>query len=170
MMLKPQDIVALLKVRTIGSSEWTYTSLASSLGMSASEVHGALKRCAISGLYDRDRKKILAHALLEFLVYGLKYAFPGQIGPVARGIPTAHSAQPLKSLVVADASETYVWPYPDGDVRGQGIQPLYRSVPFAVQIDGELYVLLSLIDGIRVGRVREQRLAANELSQRLAVQ
>ncbi len=169
-MLKPQDIVALLKVHTIKTTDWTYNSLATSLGMSASEVHGALKRCTISNLYDRDRKKILSHALREFLIYGLKYAFPGEIGPMARGIPTAHSAQPLRSLVVVDAADTYVWPSPDGDVRGQAIQPLYRSVPFAIQMDTELYVLLSLIDGIRVGRVREQLLAASELSQRLAVQ
>jgi hypothetical protein len=44
-----------------------------------------------------------------------------------------------------------------GVVRGQAIAPLYRSVPQAASNDPKLYALLSLIDAIRVGRVREQR-------------
>jgi hypothetical protein len=55
-------------------------------------------------------------------------------------------------------------------VRGQAIEPLYRSVPTAAKNDPELYVLLSLIDAIRVGRVREQRLAVKELEQAMAAQ
>ncbi|MEG4171544.1 MULTISPECIES: hypothetical protein [unclassified Microcoleus] len=52
-------------------------------------------------------------------------------------------------------------------MRGQAIAPLYRSVPQAASNDPELYALLSLIDAIRVGRVREQRLAASELEKRI---
>ena len=44
--------------------------------------------------------------------------------------------------------------------------PLYRSVPQAASNDPELYALLSLIDAIRVGRMREQRLAIDELEKR----
>ncbi|WP_228050130.1 hypothetical protein [Tychonema sp. LEGE 06208] len=54
-----------------------------------------------------------------------------------------------------------------GVVRGQAIAPLYRSVPQAAKNDPELYALLSLIDALRVGRVREQRLAEGELKNRL---
>ncbi|CAA9302879.1 hypothetical protein AVDCRST_MAG84-226, partial [uncultured Microcoleus sp.] len=43
-MLKPQDILAILKVHSWDSTNWTYSSLAQSLGMSASEVHAALER------------------------------------------------------------------------------------------------------------------------------
>jgi hypothetical protein len=67
-------------------------------------------------------------------------------------------------------SDAYVWPDPTGEVRGQAIEPLYRSVPTAARNDPELYVLLSLIDAIRVGRVREQRLAVKELEQTMAAQ
>jgi len=74
---------------------------------------------------------------------------------------------PLKSKLVASPSEVYVWPDPQGVVRGQAIAPLYRSVPQAASNDPELYALLSLIDAIRVGRVREQRLAASELEKRI---
>ncbi len=167
-MLKPQDIVVLLKVRSWKDADWTYAQLANSLDLSASEVHAALKRCAASGLYDDELRKVLKQPLLEFLIHGLKYAFPSQPGAIARGMPTAHSASPLKDLIVADPTETYVWPSSLGKVRGQTVKPLYRCVPSAAAKDAELYILLSLIDGIRVGRVREQRLAAMELTQRIA--
>ena len=136
--------------------------------MSASEVHAALKRCEVSRLYDGNQRQILKHALLEFLIHGLKYVFPGEPGSLSRGLPTAHSAEPLKSLLVVDPTDAYVWPDPTGEVRGQAIEPLYRSVPIAAKNDSQLYVLLSLIDAIRVGRVREQRLAIRELEQKIA--
>lgn len=166
-MLKPQDILAILKVHSWDSTNWTYSSLAQSLGMSASEVHAALERCEAAGLYNGENRRILKQALLEFLVHGLRYVFYAQPGPLSRGLPTAHSAEPLKSKLVASPSEVYVWPDPQGIVRGQAIAPLYRSVPQAANNDPELYALLSLIDAIRVGRVREQRLAASELEKRI---
>ncbi|MEG4169339.1 hypothetical protein QUA11_17475 [Microcoleus sp. S13_D1] len=168
-MLKPQDILAILKVHSWDSTNWTYSSLAQSLGMSASEVHAALERSEAAGLYYGSERKILKQAVLEFLVHGLRYVFYAQPGPLSRGLPTAHSAEPLKSKLVASPSpsEVYVWPDPQGVVRGQAIAPLYRSVPQAASNDPKLYALLSLIDAIRVGRVREQRLAASELEKRL---
>jgi hypothetical protein len=166
-MLKPQDILAILKVHSWDSTNWTYSSLAQSLGMSASEVHAALERCEAAGLYYGSERKILKQAVFEFLVHGLRYVFYAQPGPLSRGLPTAHSAEPLKSKLVASPSEVYVWPDPKGVVRGQAIVPLYRSVPQAASNDPKLYALLSLIDAIRVGRVREQRLAASELEKRL---
>ena len=90
-MLKPQDIVVLLKVYGL-KNEWTYSELAKSLKMSSSEVHAALKRCATSGLYSDKRRRILKPALAEFLVHGLKYVFPTSPGALVRGMPTAHSA------------------------------------------------------------------------------
>lgn len=167
-MLKPQDIVVLLKVNN--SPTWTYSQLAKSLHLSASEVHAALKRCEISRLYDSSSRKVLKSALLEFLVHGLKYVFPSQPGPLSRGIPTAHSAEPLKSLLLVAQDEAYIWATPTGDVRGQTIEPLYRSVPSAAQNDKQLYELLSLVDAIRLGKVREQRLAATQLEMRLKAQ
>ena len=49
-MLKPQDVVVLLKVHLL-DGHWTYSELAKSLRMSSSEVHAALKRCEMSNLY-----------------------------------------------------------------------------------------------------------------------
>jgi hypothetical protein len=165
-MLKPQDLVVLLKVHN-SNKQWTYSELAKSLGMSSSEVHAALKRCEISGLYQGESRKVLKQALSEFLVHGLKYVFPSQPGAMVRGIPTAHSAEPLKSMLMVNPDDVYVWATPHGQVRGQAIEPLYRSVPQAVTKDLQLYELLCLVDGLRVGRVREQKLAASELVKRL---
>ena len=111
-MLKPQDIVAILKVHSWQKANWTYSTLAQSLGMSASEVHGALSRCEAAGLYDDEKWRIGKQALLEFLVHGLRYVFYAQPGRLSRGLPTAHSAEPLKSKLVASPSEVYVWPDP----------------------------------------------------------
>jgi len=103
--------------------------------MSASSVYEALQRASSASLYDADNKKVKKHALLEFLVHGLRYVFYTHPGPVSRGIPTALKAEPLKSLLVVDIADVYVWPTPTGDVRGQAIAPLYRSVPFASEKD-----------------------------------
>lgn len=165
-MLKPQDIVVLLKVYGL-EGQWTYSALAKSLRMSSSEVHSALKRCEESGLYSTKRRKVLTEATEEFLVHGLKYVFPSKPGALVRGIPTAHSAHPLKNQLMVNDQDVYVWAFGKGTVKGQEIQPLYRSVPQAVGDDPKLYELLCLVDALRVGRVREQKLAAEELKQRL---
>ncbi len=165
-MLKPQDIVVLLKVHNL-KTDWTYGNLAQSLGLSASEVHSALKRCETSGLYLNEGRKVQKQALAEFLVYGLKYVFPTEPGAIVRGLPTAHSAEPLKSLLMLNPDDVYVWAFPYGEIRGQAIEPLYRCVPKAAFNDPKLYELLCLIDALRVGRVREQKIAAQELIKRL---
>jgi predicted transcriptional regulator len=50
MNLKPQDVFVLLKLATLAGEDWSYASLALSLGMSASEVHASLKRSMQAGL------------------------------------------------------------------------------------------------------------------------
>ena len=44
MVLKPQDIVILLKLVASGEIDWSYPSLAHDLFMSASEIHAGIKR------------------------------------------------------------------------------------------------------------------------------
>jgi hypothetical protein len=166
-MLKPQDIVVLLKVHVCEKHGWTYAELSDSLGMSASEVHAGLRRCMISGLYGNSSGRLRMQAVLEFLIHGVKYVFPVQPGAMGRGIPTAHCAEPLKSLVSSSTESCYVWADPSGSVKGQIIEPLYKSVPVAIKNDPSLYELLCLIDAIRLGRVREQQLAIQLLEQRL---
>jgi len=86
-------------------------------------------------------------------------------GAIVRGMPTAHSTAPLNLEI--SSGEIYVWPFAMGNVRGHGITPLYASVPQAAMEDEQLYELLSLVDALRVGKVREKNLAVQELKHRI---
>lgn len=168
MNLKPQDIVILLKLVTIGEQPWSFSSLANELAMSQSEVHSGIKRAAASRLYDPNRKLPVLRSLLEFLVHGLKYVFPPESGRLTRGMPTSYAAPPLNSLIIQSDDQPPVWPTPDGNVRGYEFAPLFRSVPRAAASDSALYELLALVDAIRDGRARERELAVKELTKRLS--
>ena len=99
--------------------------------------------------------------MIEFLEHGLRYVFPAAPGSLTRGIPTAHSHPFMSHLFPSD--EPYVWPDPEGEVRGSAIDPLYPGVTKAIRIDQNLYKLLALVDVIRVGKVRERKVAIEEL-------
>ena len=72
MILKPQDIVILLKLIVWDKMNWSYAQLSKELFMSVSEVHAGLKRASIARLFDVQRKVPLKKALEEFLVHGIK--------------------------------------------------------------------------------------------------
>jgi len=168
--LHPQDIVVLLKLVASDSLSLTHAAIAKSLGMSLSEVHGSLDRALESGLARKEGRapaRPIPAALKEFLVHGLRYAFPARVGGPVRGMPTAHAAPPLKAQLAPSDELPPVWPDPRGTVRGQELPPLYRSVPGAAKRDAKLYELLALADSLRIGGARERKLAEAELSTRL---
>jgi len=167
MILKPQDIVILLKLVTLGSRPWSYSALALELGMSPSEVHSGIRRASAARLFDPQRNLPAIRSLQEFLVHGVKYAYPPDRGQITRGIPTCYAAPPLNSLIVQSDEPPPVWPDPDGPVRGYEFSPLYRSVPKAAVHDQAFYELLVLVDTIRDGRARERELAVKLLAERL---
>jgi len=103
-----------------------------------------------------------AHNLAEFALHGAKYAFPAEKLPLVVGVPTSHSA-PAFAGVFAPGSTDFVWPHPNGSVRGVGIEPLHPSVPFAAMQDARLYELLALFDALRVGKARERGMALERL-------
>lgn len=170
-MLKPQDIVILLKLvaKTAKSAPWNFATLAKELYMSSSEVHAGFKRAVKSQLINQQTRELNLNALSEFIVHGLRYVFPAERGEITRGLPTAHAADPLKTDLVEDCDLPPVWPYAHGTTRGQAFLPLYESVPRAVESDPLLYELLALVDAIRGGRSRERNLAIKELKHRLGV-
>ncbi|MCK4663238.1 MAG: hypothetical protein KAT68_10255 [Bacteroidales bacterium] len=164
--MRPQDVVVLLKIISLANQNWRYSDLAYLLNISQSEVSEALDRCKLAKLVDNKKKDVFRNSLLEFLIYGLKYVFPVQPGANVRGIPTAHSAKPISNLIISD-KDIYVWASADGTIRGQSIEPLYKTVPKSVQKDEKLYELLALIDVLRVGKSREIELAKKELTKRI---
>jgi len=139
--------------------------VADSIGISRSEVSESVVRSIAAGLLSANKKTVMKNNLLEFLIHGIKYVFPQTPGSIVRGLPTAHSASPLKDLI--ESEDKYVWPYIDGTIVGQEIQPLYNSVPHACVGDEDLHQLLAIVDALRVGNSRERNLAAKELERRL---
>lgn len=168
-MLKPQDILILLKLVSIDDQHWTYASLAKDLQMSASEVHSGLERAQASRLIDFEKRRPIRAALYELLIHGIKYFYPPERGALTRGIPTAYAAPPLLESIKQPVSDPPVWPDPSGHVRGYSFSPLYRSAPKAAANDRRLYEFLSLVDALRDGSAREKALATRELALRLGV-
>ena len=164
--MRPQDIIVLLKIVSMQNQKWRNIDIANALKLSPSEVSEALNRCKIAKLIDGKKKSVHTNSFKEFLIYGLKYVFPSEPGAIVRGIPTAHSAPPINENI-SRGGDIYVWPYAKGNVRGQAIEPLYKTIPEVAQKDKSFYELLAITDTLRVGRVREIKIAVEELEKRL---
>lgn len=161
--LKPQDLLVLLKVAAHPPQRWTYAALGEALAISASEAHASVKRAVASGLAvapARGEWSPVRPNLLEFILHGVRYIWPGTPGPVKRGVPTAFGAEPLASQLTVVPGEAPVWAHPTGSAKGPTLSPLYRTVPQAALADPALHRLLALLDALRVGRARERSLAA----------
>lgn len=163
--MRSHDIVVLLKIATLGEVKWYVKDIAYELGISQSEVSESLNRSKISSLLSTDKKHLMQNNLLDFLVHGLRYVFPVEPGAIQRGMLTAHSAPPLNNYISSE--EAYVWPWGDGQARGQVVEPLHPGVPGACAKDKLLYELLALTDAIRIGRAREKQQAIEELRKRI---
>ncbi|MEX2105888.1 MAG: hypothetical protein WD810_03215 [Solirubrobacterales bacterium] len=165
-MLKPQDIVVLLKLAG-QQSGWTFEKIAVELDLSPSAVHRSLDRAKQAGLYDARRRAVNRAALLEFLAHGARYVFPAVRQGEARGFPTAWAAPPLADRLSSSRENVPVWPHALGKVRGIALEPLHPVVPEAARRDRQLAEVLALFDAIRIGNARERALAVEELEQRL---
>jgi predicted transcriptional regulator len=163
--MRPQDIVILLKIATLKKKNWMAKDLAESLKISASEVSESLNRSKLATLISADKKRLMKNNLLDFLEHGLRYVYPAEPGAIQRGVPTAHSAPPLNRHISTE--ESYVWPWAEGETRGQAIEPLHPGVPGACSKDPVLYESLALVDALRLGRVREKQQAMEELRKRI---
>jgi hypothetical protein len=169
-MLRALDIVVLLKLSLYEGDRPAYLQLANDLRLYPSEVYSAVKRARASGLVHGPELKdrLNRSALLEFLLHGLRYVFPAELGAPARGVPTSYAAPPLAGLIHAGEEMPPVWPYPEGPIRGIAFAPLHKNVPQAALADARLYELLALSDALREGRARERKLAAAELERRIS--
>jgi len=159
--MRPQDIVILLKIITIQKSDWQYRDLASALCISISEISESLHRSHIAGLVDESKRRVHRQSLMEFIEHGLHYVFPQVPGTLVTGVPTAHSHSFFKNHFESEIM--YVWADINGSDRGLAIIPLHKGVTEAVMKDEKLHKLLACIDVIRIGRIREVKLAIKEL-------
>lgn len=157
-MLQAQDRVVVLAIvayqrgRPLDGPSWTYVELASWLGLSASRVHKSVRRAIVATLMSQDGKRVIQSALVELLIHGVRYVYPPERGPLARGIPTSISASPIQKQLTASAGSTpVVWPSPRGTARGQTLTPLIPSAPDAAMRDPHLHALLAVVDVLRSG-------------------
>jgi hypothetical protein len=165
-VLKPQDIVVTIKIALNRHEKWTILSLSKKLFISQSEVHSALNRAQRSQLVnvEQGRSVAISAALHEFIIYGLKYAFPATLGMIGRGLPTGTSAfADFEQGFVQTDGLPLIWPDATGTEKGITIIPLYSSVPKAAREDDRLYRALALIDCIRAGAAREREFAEAKL-------
>ena len=169
-LLRPQDLVILLRLGLERGQAPTYATLATELGMTASEVHAAVERAVAAQLAHKDdsgKAKVLLAPLRLFIQHGARYCFPATRGGMTRGLPTGYAAAPLKDSIIPGGDPAPVWPHKNGKVRGMALYPLYPSVPEAALRNPALYELLALFDAVRGGNARERALALDLLEQRL---
>ena len=169
MILKPQDVLILLKLVAGGNETWAYNRLSVSLSMSSAEVHAGIKRALTARLATMGDGRVRPHRrnLEEFVIHGTKYVFVPDRGELTRGIPTGWAAAPLNLKFTLNDDMPPVWPFAEGDVRGQSFSPIYKSAPQAARNDSQLYELLVLVDALRGGNAREHEMAAFEFKSRL---
>jgi hypothetical protein len=151
--MRPQDVVVLLKIVCFkkNNKTWLRKDIAAGLDLSNSEITNVFERLRATGLIDVSRNTVHTNAFYEFLVYGLKVAFPPYIGAETRGVLTGVNAFADSGIKGAN----YVWEYYEGKQRGTVISPLYPEVVHAVQKDEFLYHALCACDMLRVGQTRE---------------
>jgi hypothetical protein len=159
--MRPQDVAILLKIVVKNQEDWQIQPLSNELRISIAEISESLNRSRLASLIDFKKKRPNRNNLLEFLQHGVKYVFPQNPGAMSRGLPTAHSHPFMKSHFHSETN--YVWPDARGEVLGQDIEPFYERQVEAARDDSEFYLLLALVDAIRVGRVRESKIASDEL-------
>ena len=173
-MLKPQDIVLVLKLVSKAEVDWSQGGLAQELVMSPSEINAGLKRlfaCELV-LEHEDGRRYRPHKqnLLEFLLYGIRYVFPAIKGAPTMGIATSVAALPLSPHIEGAIGFAPVWPHADAKKKGYSFAPLYPSVPKACLMDKNLQQLLSLVDALRDSDCEHRPLAAALMKERLSLQ
>jgi hypothetical protein len=169
MILKPQDVLLILKLAALEGRPWTQIQLSTELGFSQGEVSSGIRRALAARLVVKSSGLVLpaSQALLEFLLHGLPFVFVPDRGALTRGMPTAEAAPVFSGLLAPTDQPPPVWPDSEGKVRGEAFSPLYRSAPHAAREDARLYDLLALVDGLRGGRARVRSFAIQELRKRL---
>lgn len=162
----PLDIVVALRLTTDAG---TLVHLADELGVVPSQVHLAIRRLGTAGLLRPASRGTNARALSEYLVHGVRFAFPAQKGALATGVPTAYSAPPLSTEI--DALDVIVWPAPlhPAAVQGFAIAPLYRRAHTLVERSPATYELLAITDALRLGDASVRVIARAHLEQRLGL-
>ena len=91
--LLPQDVLVLVKLVSYGRGRPPMAEMAADLDLSPSQIHASLKRLERSRLIAPKTSHPSLRAVEEFLLHGVKYAFPAFRGGTSadetssRGMP-----------------------------------------------------------------------------------
>ena len=163
--IRSQDVVVAAGLFGLGEQPGAQATLARMLNLPRSRVSESVRRLAENGLYSVSLRRLRHARLLEFFTRGMPWLFPAEPGAMALGVPTSHAGPLLNELIAY--SQPYVWPSANGTVEGRSVQPIHKRVITLALALPESYKLLSLADAMRVGRVREKRLASEALAEML---
>jgi hypothetical protein len=161
--LKSVDLLVLLGLLRHPAGSWTVRSLAEEMRLPSASVQRSLDRLASVGIFDARKRRVHVGACEDLFVYALRFVAPAVVGGETRGLPTAWAAPPLVERLAASEDLPPVWPDPHGDVRGLEVQPVHPRVVSLANADAEMYGLLALVDGLRVGDARVRSLAVSLL-------
>lgn len=167
--LRPFDVAVALRLHLV--PEDRYEPLAVALATSTSAVHRSVARLQQAGLCLLKRRTVNPEALHEFLVHGVRYAFPALQGPEREGLPTA-GAHPALSPVLGtqEPIRSLVWPMDGGGTRGDALVPLFNGVTKVAARDPQLHRLLACVDLLRIGSPPQRRVVADLLFAQLSGQ
>jgi len=164
-MLKPVDVAVLLYL-VIHARE-SFAHMGALLGISTSTAHESASRLERSGLVHRIAAgfSVARGPALEFLLFGVPYAFAPEILPRARGVLTGLAAPGASTEADAPEGRPMVWPSKLGNITGMGIKPLVKGAPDSVLREPRLYRMLALVDALRTGDAREREYARRAMRQ-----
>ena len=160
--IEAKDFLVLMELAfSSGPVPWTYQSMAAVLGLSPSQIHGAVGRLLLSGLLNGKglKGKVNRGALGPFIIHGARYVFPPVLGKVTRGMPTGASSGLFEPGLLVPSEEKLVWADARGDMRGMSLAPIHPSVPDACLRDPDLHRAMVYFDALRTGKAREREAA-----------
>ncbi len=167
--LRPFDVAVAL--RLLLEPEARYEPLAEALATSTSAVHRGVARLQWAGLLRAGTRTVARPALREFLLHGVRYAFPTVRGPEVLGVPTAWSHDGMRALLREESptepERPLVWPDDAGTVRGDMLVPLFPAAARVARGDAPLYELLAAVDALRAGSPTVRRIVSEFLAERV---
>ena len=162
-MLLPGDLPVALQLGLTPAP--SYEALSAAVGISTSMAHRAVQRLERAALLLIPHRRLAVQPFMDLVAHGMRHVYYAELGPESLGVPTAHAVGRLAEAILSD--RPYVWPSVRGRVRGDSITPLFSGAPDLPESNPRLYEALALIDAVRVGRVRERRLAIEFLGELL---
>lgn len=173
--LKPQDVLVVCKLFSLGDAGFTYAGLALALDISVSEMHDSMKRCRAAQLVItvRNEEIVSKRHFCDLLTIAVPRIFFAVRGGIEKGMPTSTTQSNIaRDFEAFDPTEgknqvPVVWPDPKGTVRGESLLPLYATAPEASRKDPVLYDLLALADVMRVGDFRSKKRATELLEKKI---